>query len=482
GTLLLLASSALMIARAPAQTSGHVPPARGVPNGRVDSAEHRVALVIGNGAYRHLPRLGNPENDAQLMAKTLKEMGFDLIGGGALTDLDRQGFEKAIRKFGSELSGNGVGLFYYAGHGVQIQGTNYLIPVNANPTGAADIDFELIDAGLVLRQMEAAGSKLNFVLLDACRNNPFGGRGLRGAEGGLAQMRAPTGTLISYATQPGNVAADGLNGHSPYTQALVAAMQKPGVGVFEVFNNAAVTVKNETRGDQQPWVSNSPIEGNFFFVEPPPPPPPPVAVAPPPAPNRDIVFWESIKASNDSANFEDFVKRYPDSEFASIAKRRIDALKPVVASIAPIAPAPPAALPPAAPPVPEPDAKEIARNLQTELKRVGCYNGAIDGLWGPLAQNAVEHFNQHTGKHLDAETASLDATASIKESSGRVCPLPTPPPPHRQAAAPPAERAYAPIAEPQRALPPAPVAPAPAPTAPRPGGKCFAFGGKQYCE
>ena len=357
-----------------------------------------------------------------------------------------------------------------------------MIPVNANPTGAADIDFELIDAGLVLRQMEAAGSKLNFVLLDACRNNPFGGRGLRGAEGGLAQMRAPTGTLISYATQPGNVAADGLNGHSPYTQALVAAMQKPGVGVFEVFNNAAVTVKNETRGDQQPWVSNSPIEGNFFFVEP-PPPPPPVAVAPPPAPNRDIVFWELIKASSDSADFEDFVRRYPDSEFASIAKRRIEALKPapVVASIAPVPPAPPAAAPPAAPPVPEADAKEIARNLQTELKRVGCYNGAIDGLWGPLAQNAVEHFNQHTGKHLDAETASLDATASIKESSGRVCPLPPPPPPHRQAAAPPAERAYAPI-EPQRALPPAPVAPAPAPAAPRPGGKCFAFGGKQYCE
>ena len=109
GTLLLLASSALLIG-----------PARGAPDARVDSAEHRVALVIGNGAYRHLPRLGNPENDAQLMAKTLKEMGFDLIGGGALTDLDRQGFEKAIRKFGSELSGNGVGLFYYAGHGVQI--------------------------------------------------------------------------------------------------------------------------------------------------------------------------------------------------------------------------------------------------------------------------------------------------------------------------------------------------------------------------
>lgn len=462
-----------MVWPAAAQTTGYTPPPRGAPDARVgaasrdlDSKEHRVALVIGNGGYQHLPQLSNPENDARLMAKTLKSLGFELIGDGALTDLDRGRLEKAVREFGSELSGGGVGLFYYAGHGVQIQGTNYLIPVSANPTGAADIDFELINADLVLRQMEAAGSRLNFVILDACRNNPFGGRGLRDAHGGLAQMSAPTGTLISYATQPGNVAADGSSGHSPYTEALVEAMQKPGLGVFEVFNTAAVTVKNETGGDQQPWVSNSPIEGNFYFVG-----PTNVTITPAPAPARDIVFWESIKASTDPADFEDFLKRYPDSEFASIAQRRIETLKNKLASAAPIAPLA-TVPPPTSPPVAEPDAKEIAQNLQSELRRVGCYDGAIDGLWGPAAHAAVERFNQRSGKHLDPQLASLDAIATVKESTDRVCPMnpPSPAPPRRQVGTPPAEAARPALQAPQ------------SPTSTQQGSKCETWGGRTYCE
>jgi Caspase domain len=180
-----------------------------------------VALVVGNQAYQHLPRLATPDNDAQLIAATLKDLGFTLIGGKAQTDLDRAGFEHEIREFGAKLAGGSVGLFYYAGHGVQVRGANHPVPVGANPTSTADVDFELIDAELVLKQMEAAGSKLNFVILDACRNNPFGGRGLRDSGGGLAQMKAPTtGTMISYATQPGNAAADGTGNHSPYPAAL----------------------------------------------------------------------------------------------------------------------------------------------------------------------------------------------------------------------------------------------------------------------
>ena len=118
-----------------------------------------------------------------------------------------------MRKFGSQLQGADVGLFYYAGHGLQVRGTNYLVPVGANPIREADVDFELDDVALVLRQMEASGTRLNLVMLDACRNNPFGGRGLRAIDSGLAQMRAPQGTLISFATQPGNIAQDGDNGH-----------------------------------------------------------------------------------------------------------------------------------------------------------------------------------------------------------------------------------------------------------------------------
>ena len=178
-------------------------------------ADKRVALVVGNSAYRNVTPLDNPKNDARLMADTLRGLGFTLVGGSAQLDLDKAQFDHAVQSFSDQIQGADVGLFYYAGHGVQVRGANYLVPVSANPARESDVDFQMLDTALVLRQMEGAGTKLNIVILDACRNNPFGGRGLRGSEGGLAQMRAPEGTLISYATQPGNVARDGAGGNSP---------------------------------------------------------------------------------------------------------------------------------------------------------------------------------------------------------------------------------------------------------------------------
>ncbi len=253
------------------------------------AAEKRVALVIGNSAYQNVARLDNPKNDAMLIADTLGRLGFALIGGGAQVDLDKPSFDAAVQRFGNQLVGADVGLFYYAGHGLQLRGTNYLVPVTANPTREADVDFQMVDVALVLRQMESAGTKLNIVMLDACRNNPFGGRGLRAADGGLAQLRAPEGTLLSYATQPGNVALDGDDGHSPYTRALVETMQKPGLDVFQTFNQVGLEVKRATGSSQQPWVSTSPIDGSFYFsgngTQAAMAPQPSVQVAPPPAVN-----------------------------------------------------------------------------------------------------------------------------------------------------------------------------------------------------
>jgi len=163
-------------------------------------AEKRLALVVGNSAYQSVTPLDNPKNDASLMAKTLSGLGFMLIGGGAQLDLDKAALDKAVQSFGQQIQGADVALFYYAGHGVQVSGANYLVPINANPTRETDVDFQMVDINLVLRQMQGAGTRLNLVILDACRNNPFGGRGLRASGGGLAQMRAPEGTLISYAT------------------------------------------------------------------------------------------------------------------------------------------------------------------------------------------------------------------------------------------------------------------------------------------
>jgi hypothetical protein len=296
-----------------------------VPIGARADAESRIALVIGNGAYQHVPRLDNPVNDARLIAATLRKLGFTLVGGQEQTDLDHAAFERVIREFGARLAGSSVGLVYYAGHGVQVQGNNYLVPIGANPTGIADVDYELIDANLFLKQMRSAGSKLNFLILDACRNNPFGGRGLRDATGGLAQMHAPTGTLISYATQPGNVARDGSDGHSPYAQALAKALVSPGMPALEVFNAVGLAVDKATGGEQQPWVEHSPLEGNFFFLG-----PTNVTITSQPATpsvDADSIFWQSISTSGNAADFEDYLKRFPNGVYASLAQRKLNDLR-----------------------------------------------------------------------------------------------------------------------------------------------------------
>ena len=278
------------------------------------AAEKRVALVIGNSAYQNIARLDNPRNDAMLMAETLGGLGFTLVGGAAQLDLDKASLDTAIQNFGRQIQGADVTLFYYAGHGVQVSGSNFLVPVNANPTREADVDFQMVDINLVLRQMQGSGTRLNMVILDACRNNPFGARGLRSSDGGLAQMRAPEGTLISYATQPGSVAQDGADGHSPYTKALAATLREPGLDIFQTFNQVGLAVKRATGGSQQPWVSSSPIDGTFYFVAPATrleaaiTPPPPLAETLRPDPDRvtirDTVLLQELSDRLYEHNFD----------------------------------------------------------------------------------------------------------------------------------------------------------------------------------
>ena len=326
------------------------------------AAEKRVALVIGNSAYQNVTRLDNPRNDAALMAETLAALGFTLIGGRAQLDLDKPAMDLAVQNFGRQVQGADVALFYYAGHGVQVSGANYLVPVSANPTREADVDFQMVDVNLVLRQMQGSGTRLNMVILDACRNNPFGARGLRASDGGLAQMRAPEGTLISYATQPGNVALDGTDGHSPYTRALASTIKQAGLDIFQTFNQVGLAVKRQTGGSQQPWVSSSPIDGNFYFVAPAPaassqqlavaPQPDPLASTLRPDPDRipikdpvllrelsDRLFELNYDPEPDGKNgmrlaiskFQDKVKMTPNGEATEgvlTRLRKMDDLKP----------------------------------------------------------------------------------------------------------------------------------------------------------
>lgn len=302
-------------------------------------AEHRVALVVGNSAYKNVTPLDNPRNDARLIADTLRGLGFVLVGGGAQIDLDKSQFDGAVQKFSSQIQGADVGLFYYAGHGVQVRGANFLVPVNANPARESDVDFQMVDTALVLRQMEGAGTKLNIVILDACRNNPFGGRGLRAGDGGLAQMRAPEGTLISYATQPGNVAQDGAGGNSPYTKALAEAVRRPDQDIFQTFNAVGLAVKQVTGGSQQPWVSSSPIAGNFYFAgraadgQPTRPAAPP-AIAPT-ASDEAAKAWSVIQNTSSVAVIEDFIRQFGATPYGGMARARLVEMKKQVASASP---------------------------------------------------------------------------------------------------------------------------------------------------
>ncbi|MGJ5138858.1 caspase family protein [Bradyrhizobium oligotrophicum] len=289
-------------------------------------ADTRIALVIGNSAYRAVSRLDNPRHDAALMAQTLAGLGFALVGGSAQLDLDEAAMRRAVQEFGSKARGADVALVYYAGHGVQVRGANYLVPVDANPTREADVDFQMLDVNVVLRQMESAGTKLNLVILDACRNNPFGGRGLRDAGSGLAQMRAPEGTLISFATQPGNVALDGRDGNSPFTKALAETIKQPGLDIFKTFNQVGLEVKRATGGSQQPWVSSSPVDGDFYFAG--------QAFTPSstsqPAPSSSDPAeraWAVTQNTSSIAVLEDFVRQFGSTPYGSMARARIEELK-----------------------------------------------------------------------------------------------------------------------------------------------------------
>jgi uncharacterized caspase-like protein len=222
-------------------------------------AERRVALVIGNSTYKDSPLL-NPGNDARAMAGSLHNFGFEVLYGENLSQND---IKRNIRSFGEKIRNGGVGLFYYAGHGIQVRGSNYLIPVGATITSEDEVEYESVDVGLVMAQMETARNRLNIVILDACRNNPFA-RSFRSAQKGLASIDAPSGTLIAYATAPGSVASDGTQGHGLYTQQLLKYMRVPGLSIEQVFKQVRVAVRSQTQGKQIPWESSS-LEGDFYF-------------------------------------------------------------------------------------------------------------------------------------------------------------------------------------------------------------------------
>jgi hypothetical protein len=223
--------------------------------------QRKLALVIGNGNYK-TSTLANPENDARSMKEALQEVGFTVF---SYENLDQAKMKKAIDEFGANLKNNEVGLFYYAGHGVQAKGYNYLIPTDAELKSEQQVEYDCVQADRVLALMEASGAKINILILDACRNNPFERSWTRSATGrGLAFMNSPSGTLVAYATSPGTTASDGSGNNGLYTAAILENIKIPDITILQMFQNVRAMVSEKSNKQQIPWESTS-LTGDFYF-------------------------------------------------------------------------------------------------------------------------------------------------------------------------------------------------------------------------
>jgi hypothetical protein len=310
-----------------------------VASSSVARADGRVAFVVGNGAYRNVATLPNPPVDAKAMAATLRNVGFDVVEGVNLT---RGGMTEKLLDFGQRAQGADIALFYYAGHGIAINGVNYLLPVDADIKSEMDVKLgAAINVDVTLDQT-MADAKVKLVFLDACRDNPFAAR-IRSAstrsvnvQAGLAEMKSGEGTLIAFATGPGQTALDGDTGkNSPFTRALIAHIARPGVEIQQAMTEVRAQVSEETKKGQLPW-GHTNLIGSVYLnpAELPPtnavaaaPAGPALAIAPRSSNDVELEFWRSIKDSNKPEELNAYLSSYPNGQFRSLAQARIAALE-----------------------------------------------------------------------------------------------------------------------------------------------------------
>ena len=485
------------------------------------AAEKRVALVIGNSAYEHVARLANPSNDADAVTSTFKQAGFDVVE--SRRDLKTSEIRRVLRDFADKARDADMAVVYYAGHGIEVDGTNYLIPIDAALERDTDVFDEALALDRVLVTIEPA-KKLRLVILDACRDNPFSKTmkrtiGTRAIGRGFAKVEPSSpNTLIAFAAKAGSTASDGDNRNSPFTSALVKHIATPGLDLRKAFGFVRDDVLRQTSNRQEPFVYGS-LGGNDVSLVPAPVAP---AVAPSPAANvaaeirRDYEMAERV-GTKEAWDF--FINAYPTGLYADLAKaqrnklaaelarqeatekaRRADEEKARLTAEraqkkeqeeaaaraksaeqarlaaeklkreeeAKVAAAEKAkteaqakqaeqdriaaerikqaeeraaadraaadkavaekgtqiaALAPPASPEPSPKAESLNRQVQAELRRVGCHTGAINDDWGAAARRSLEQFNKRAGLKLDVKIASIDSLDAVKGKSGRICPL-----------------------------------------------------------
>ena len=402
-------------------------------------AAKRIALVVGNGAYEHTVPLDNPRNDAADMARALQGLGFAVIEG---LDLDKDAFEGKLREFARAARGADAALFFYAGHGLQVDGENYLVPIDARLTEEVDLDLEALELRAFLKQMR---SPANLVFLDACRDNPLAqdlarsmGASRSTAVGrGLGRVDTSGGTLIAYATQPGNVALDGKGRNSPFTGALLENIAAPGRSVNDLLTSVTDAVATATSGRQQPWTHSS-LRKPFYFA---PPETRPVAAPASSSPAAtaagaetassriaaeeiaaERLFWESVKDGGDAADLEAYRRRYPGGRYDALALNRLQRLQRQ--SETPAAGTLVSATPPAADIQSDPEAVESSldlgladrRSIQAGLASLGFDAGPADGLFGGRTRAALEAWQAAKG---EASTGWLTrAEAEVLKAAG----------------------------------------------------------------
>ena len=396
------------------------------------AAAERVALIIGNSSYNKATELKNPRNDAEAIAKVLQQFDFRVIKG---IDVDLFNFRTLVRAFTREIKDAKLALFYYAGHGLQVGQNNYLLPTDAELKEEADLDFETVRLNFVLQQMERRRTT-NIILLDACRDNPFAANlsrnmGTRSSTvgKGLAPVETGVGTFVGFATQPGNVALDGVARHSPFTTALLKHLDEPGLDIGVLMRRVREEVISSTEGKQVPW-SNSSLVGDSvvlnrnarqIVVEPRTP-------AKPANDNTanvalELSYWNTVKDSNNPALLQTYIAQYPNGTFAGLAKAMIESMQGKQKPKQQLVYAAPDVAQPDTKPKPSRDKFALSHDLQGELRRLGCISSRPDGIWGPKSRAALRQFGRHAGLKLTSLEPSEGLIDELKKRSSRVCPI-----------------------------------------------------------
>jgi hypothetical protein len=283
----------------------------------------RIALVIGNAAYAGKAALTNPGNDAQAMSETLRGLGFTVV---EVRDGSKAQMQEAIAKVKASLQGKqAIGMLYYAGHGLQVDWRNYMVPIDAKMSKASEVPEQTVELGQVIDAFKAAGNRMNIVVLDACRDNPFEGTS---SAKGLAQLDAPPGTFLAYATAPGNVAEDGdaKSSNGLYTQFLLQELKKPSAKIEDVFKRVRFHVRKQSQGRQIPWESTS-LEDDFYFnagLK---------ATQRLAESEKDRLFneekaaWDKIKDSKNASDLYAFLQQYPNGNINGLAQSKLEQIQ-----------------------------------------------------------------------------------------------------------------------------------------------------------